>query len=115
MIVERVWVGNRLRNFNYVVACAQTGEALAIDPLDHRACLRVAQERGWEITQVLNTHEHKDHIGGNDRVVAATGAEVIAHHGAAIVGVDRRVGAGDVVHVGRTVELEPIRATRRPM
>ena len=29
MIVERVWVGNRLRNFNYVVACAETGEALA--------------------------------------------------------------------------------------
>lgn len=106
MIVERVWVGNRLRNFNYVVACAETGEALAIDPLDHRACLRIAQERGWDITQVLNTHEHKDHIGGNDRVVAATGAEVIAHQGAAIAGVDRRVGAGDVVRVGRTVELE---------
>ena len=25
MIVERVWVGNRLRNFNYVIACAETG------------------------------------------------------------------------------------------
>ena len=106
MIVERVWVGNRLRNFNYVVACAETGEALAIDPLDRRACLRIAQERGWDITQVLNTHEHKDHIAGNDRMVAATGAEVIAHQGAAIAGVDRRVGAGDVVRVGRTVELE---------
>jgi len=106
MIVERVWVGNRLRNYNYVVACEQTGEALLIDPLDHRACLRVARERGFDVTQVLNTHEHRDHTAGNDRVVAATGAEVIAHHAAAIAGVDRRVGAGDVVKVGATVELE---------
>ncbi len=105
MIVERVWVGNRLRNYNYLVACEETGEALAIDPLDHRACLRVARERGLDITMVLNTHEHADHTGGNDHVVAATGAEVIAHQAADIRGVDRRVGAGDVVRVGRTVEL----------
>ena len=96
MIVERVWVGNRLRNYNYLVACGQTGEALLIDPLDHRACLRLASERGYDVTQVLNTHEHGDHTGGNDRVVAATGAAVI----------DRRVGAGDVVKVGESVELE---------
>jgi hydroxyacylglutathione hydrolase len=106
MIVERVWVGNRLRNYNYLVACGETGEALAIDPLDHRACLRVARERGFDITQVLNTHEHADHTGGNHHVVAATGAEVIAHSAAQIAGVDRGVGAGDVVRVGRTVELK---------
>ena len=106
MIVERVWVGNRLRNYNYLVACDATGEALAIDPLDHRACLRVARARGFDVTQVLNTHEHADHIGGNQHLVAATGAEVIAHTLAKIPGVDRRVGAGDVVRVGKTVELE---------
>ncbi|MFN3243164.1 MAG: hydroxyacylglutathione hydrolase [Planctomycetota bacterium] len=106
MIVERVWVGNRLRNYNYVVACGETGEALAIDPLDHAACLRVAERRGFEITQVLNTHEHHDHIGGNRGIVAATGAKVLAHRDARIPGVDRGVGAGDVVRVGRTIELE---------
>jgi hydroxyacylglutathione hydrolase len=41
-------------------------------------------------------------------VVAATGAEVVAHHRAAgrIEGVDRGVGAGDVIKVGKRVELE---------
>lgn len=106
MIVERVWVGNRLRNYNYVVACAETGDALAIDPLDHRACLRIAEERGFKITQVLNTHEHHDHIGGNRGVVAATGATVVAHRDARIPGVDRGVGAGDVVKIGTSIELE---------
>ena len=34
MIVERIWMGNSLRNYNYLVACPETGEALAIDPLN---------------------------------------------------------------------------------
>ncbi len=108
MLVERIWTGNAYRNFNYLIACPETGEALAIDPLDHVKCLAVAKARGWQITQVLNTHEHHDHTGGNDAVIAATGAKLIAHHraGRSIPGVDRGVKAGDVVKVGKTVELE---------
>jgi len=108
MIVERIWTANAYRNFNYLIACPETGEALAIDPLDHQRCLATARARGWDITQILNTHEHHDHTGGNAAVVAATGAKVIAHHKAAgkIAGMDRGVQAGDVIKVGRTVELE---------
>jgi len=108
MIVEQVWTGNAYRNFNYVVACPETGDALAIDPLDFRKCLAVAQDRGWQITQVVNTHEHGDHIGGNKGIVAATGAKIIAHKnaGGRIPNVDRGVGAGDLIKVGRTVDLE---------
>jgi len=108
MIVEQVWTANAYRNFNYLVACPETGEALAIDPLDFRRCLAVAESRGWRITQVLNTHEHGDHTGGNKGLVAATGASVIAHSNAAgrIPGMDRGVGAGDVIRVGATVDLE---------
>jgi hydroxyacylglutathione hydrolase len=108
MIVERIWTGNAYRNYNYLVACPESGEALAIDPLDHEKCLQHAKVRGWQITQILNTHEHHDHTGGNAAVVAATGAKLIAHHraGASIKGVDRGVKAGDVIKVGRSVELE---------
>jgi hydroxyacylglutathione hydrolase len=108
MIIERIWTGNALRNFNYLVACPDTGEALAIDPVDSEKCLSTAKARGWHITQLLNTHEHADHTGGNAAVVAATGAKVIAHHraGSRIAGVDRGVKAGDVIKVGKRVELE---------
>ena len=108
MIVEQVWTGNAYRNFNYLVACGESGEALAIDPLDFRKCLDAAQERGWTITQILNTHEHADHTGGNTGVVNATGAKIIAHKdaGKRIPNMDRGVGAGDVIKVGKTVELE---------
>ena len=108
MIVEQIWTDNAYRNFNYLVACAETGEALAIDPLDHQKCLARAKEKGWEIRFVLNTHEHGDHIGGNDAMIAATGAKLLAHANAKdkIPGIDRGLSAGDVIRVGRTVELE---------
>lgn len=110
MIVEQLWTGNAWRNFNYLIACPESGEALAIDPLDHARCLAVAKDRGWTITQVLNTHEHPDHTGGNAPMVKATGAKVLAHAGARdrISGLDVGLSAGDVVKVGRTVELEAL-------
>ena len=64
MLVEQIWTGNAYRNFNYLIACEETGEALAVDPLDHEKCLAVAKNRGWEITQIVNTHEHGDHVAG---------------------------------------------------
>jgi hydroxyacylglutathione hydrolase len=107
MIIEQIWTGNRLRNFNYLIACPETGEAMAIDPLDHAKCLARAKERGWDITQVLNTHEHGDHTGGNGPVIDATGARLLAHHNASdrIQGMDRGLSAGDVVKIGKRVEL----------
>jgi hydroxyacylglutathione hydrolase len=108
MLVDRIWAANDLRNFHYLVACSQTGEALIVDPLDARQCLAAAKSQGFNITQILNTHEHEDHTAGNAAVVAATGAKVLAHAGAAgtIGGVDRGLKRGDVIRVGRTVELE---------
>jgi hydroxyacylglutathione hydrolase len=110
VIVEQIWTGNAYRNFNYLIACPESGEALAVDPLDHKKCLARAKERGWKITQILNTHEHGDHTGGNRAMIAATGARLLAHVNAAskIPGMDQGLSAGDVVKVGKTVELESL-------
>lgn len=107
MLVEQIWTGNAYRNFNYLIACSETGEALAVDPLDHAKCLAAAKEKGWTITQVANTHEHGDHTGGNGPMIEATGARLLAHAsaGARIAGVDVGLEAGDVVTVGRSVAL----------
>lgn len=110
MLVEQIWTGNALRNFNYLIACGETGEALAVDPLDHKKCLARAKALGWEITQVLNTHEHPDHTGGNTAIIAATGASLLAHAnaGKSIAGMDRGLRAGDIIRIGKTVELEAL-------
>ncbi len=110
MLVEQIWTGNSYRNFNYLIVCEETGEALAVDPLDHRKCLAAAKDKGWEITQIVNTHEHGDHTGGNAAMIAATNAQLLAHENATdrIPGIDRELVAGDVIEVGKTVELEAL-------
>ena len=110
MIVEQIYTDNAYRNFNYLIACGETGEAMAIDPLESELCLRTAKDKGWEITQVLNTHEHGDHTGGNEAVIAATGAKLLAHAGAggSIPGIDIGLKAGDKIKIGKTVELEAL-------
>jgi hydroxyacylglutathione hydrolase len=110
VIVKQIWTANAYRNFNYLIACPETGEALAVDPLDHKKCLAAAKDAGWTVTQILNTHEHGDHTGGNKAMVAATGAKLLAHANARdkIPGIDRGLDAGDVVRVGKTVELEAL-------
>ena len=47
MLVEQIWTANAGRNFNYLIACPETGEALAVDPLDAEKCLAAAKRRGW--------------------------------------------------------------------
>lgn len=110
MIVKQIWTGNNYRNFNYLIACGETGEALAIDPLDVAKCLAAARDEGWSITQILNTHEHHDHTGGNAAMVEKTGAKILAHKNAKdkIANVSRGLSAGDVIKVGKTVELEAL-------
>jgi hydroxyacylglutathione hydrolase len=105
--VERIWPDTRLRNYHYLVVCKRTGEALAIDPFDAQLMLDTARRHGWQITQILNTHHHQDHVAGNAAVRAATGARVLAHAGAAstIGGVDVGLNDGDVIRVG-SIELE---------
>jgi len=108
LIVEQIWTGNAYRNFNYLIVCPDTGEAMAVDPLDHEKCLAAADKNDWKITQILNTHEHGDHTGGNDAMIAATGAKLLAHSNAKakIPNMDRGLGAGDIIKIGNSVEME---------
>ena len=104
-MIEQIWIDNPWRNFNYLVACPETGEALAIDPLDSQRCLQIASSKGWEIRQVLNTHEHFDHIQGNADLIEATGAKLLAHHNAAgkIPDIDIPLQGNSLVKVGSSV------------
>lgn len=106
MLVEQIWTGNAYCNFHYLIACPETNHALVIDPLEYAQCLDLAKERGWTITQIVNTHEHGDHIGGNKPMLQATGAKLLAPAGAAIAGVDQHLSAGDTIQVGTSVVLQ---------
>ena len=108
LIVEQIWTANQFRNFNYLIVCPETGEAMAVDPLDYEQCLSISKNKGWEITKILNTHEHWDHIGGNESLIKATGAKLLAHQNAkdVIENIDVGLKAGDQIKIGSTVNLE---------
>tara|TARA_B100001939_G_scaffold348114_1_gene372758 strand:+ start:2101 stop:2892 length:792 start_codon:yes stop_codon:yes gene_type:complete len=108
VIVKQLYADNPIRNFHYLIACPETREALVIDPLDVDRCLNAAQKLGVKITQILNTHEHWDHIGGNEEMIEKTGARVLAHHGVGdkIAHLDQGLKAGDTVQVGNSVSLK---------
>ena len=69
MIVKQIYTYNNYRNFNYLIACPITREAVAIDPLAYDLVLKEASEEGLKIVAIINTHEHLDHIGGNDNII----------------------------------------------
>ena len=108
MIIKQLYTNSAYRNFNYLVACPKTRDAMVIDPLAVDLCLNTAQQNDWHITKILNTHEHWDHIGGNEAMKAATGAKILAHEAAVkqITGVDIPLQAQDVITVGTTVQLQ---------
>lgn len=105
MKVIRLYMNNRLCNFNYILGCEQTKQAIALDPLDAEAVLAASEAQGWNIKLIINTHEHHDHIEGNPGVQAATGAPIWAseHAIGKIPNVSRGLVAGEVIELGSMV------------
>ncbi len=89
-------------NYGFLLHDPASGETACIDTPDAAAYLREAGIKGWQITQIWNTHWHPDHAGGNEAIKAATGCTVTAPGGEnfPIFGVDRAVTQGDVVMLG---------------
>jgi hydroxyacylglutathione hydrolase len=87
-------------NYVWLIHNTDTGETAAVDPSVADPVLEAAAARGWTLTQVLNTHWHPDHTGGNQGIQAATGCTITAPAEAKRVShVDRVVGEGDQVTV----------------
>jgi len=90
-------------NYGFLIHDPETGDTACIDTPDADEILRQAEEAGWRISQIWNTHHHWDHAGGNLRVKGATGAFIIAPEAEKqrIEGIDRTVSDGETVRLGR--------------
>jgi len=88
-------------NYVWVLNDSASGETAAVDPSVDQAVLDAVAARGWRIGQVLNTHWHPDHVGGNAGIKAATGCTITAPAAEAsrIAGVDCDVAEGDRITV----------------
>ncbi|KQM18805.1 hydroxyacylglutathione hydrolase [Novosphingobium sp. Leaf2] len=89
-------------NYGFLLHDTDSGETVCIDTPDADEYLRQASRKGWQITQIWNTHWHPDHAGGNAAIKAITGCRVTAPAGdaAKIEGVDCEARHGDIVTIG---------------
>jgi glyoxylase-like metal-dependent hydrolase (beta-lactamase superfamily II) len=79
MIVESQAVGPFFKN-GYIAGCAQTREAVLIDPGDEvQSLLAFAEQRALTIRHILLTHAHIDHVTGVAAAKRALGVPVYLH------------------------------------
>jgi hydroxyacylglutathione hydrolase len=79
LILERLEVGPFAANC-YLVACAETKEAVIIDPgAEGRRIIKRVHDLGLKVKYIINTHAHIDHVGANAEVKEAFNAPVLVH------------------------------------
>jgi glyoxylase-like metal-dependent hydrolase (beta-lactamase superfamily II) len=84
---------------SYVVA--DGGEAVVIDPKwEIEDYLALADEHGFAITHILETHNHADHVSGHGRLAEATGATIRVPRDAGVEYAHEPFADGDVVEIG---------------
>jgi glyoxylase-like metal-dependent hydrolase (beta-lactamase superfamily II)/rhodanese-related sulfurtransferase len=89
---------------SYFIASRQSREAVVVDPeWEVGPYLALAGERGYRIAYVIDTHIHADHISGNRRLAAASGAEVCLHESADVRFPFRALRDGEDLQVGQLV------------
>lgn len=85
---------------SYVVA--SDGEAMVVDPSSEiDRYLDVASANGWQVTRVVDTHLHADHVSGARALASATGAVLQLSPGDSRRFAFSPLGNGDRVELGR--------------
>ncbi|MNS24746.1 Hydroxyacylglutathione hydrolase [compost metagenome] len=92
-------------NYGFLIRDEATGLVATVDTPDAEAILADLEASGWgRLDLILNTHWHPDHTGGNERLKAETGCEIVGPEEVRCAApLDRVVVDGDVVRLGETV------------
>ena len=100
MYVEQFFVDG-LGCASYLVGCEAQGVAAVVDPeRDVQRYLDVAQKRGLQITHIIETHLHADHVSGNTDLAERTGADIYIHSAAGAQFKHKPLADGDVLALG---------------
>lgn len=89
-------------NYVWLVHEPVSQETMVVDPAVADPVLAEADKRGWQITQIWNTHWHPDHTGGNAAIKEATGCRITGPEAEQerIPTLDNMVKEGDTVRLG---------------
>jgi hydroxyacylglutathione hydrolase len=87
---------------SYLIGCGQAGQAVIVDPGRDRVdeYVRLARRKGVQVTAILETHTHADHISGNRELAELTGAAIHLHRATPAVFEHEDVQDGDELRIG---------------
>lgn len=90
-------------NYGFLLKDIETNEVISIDSPDAEEIIKNANEHGFKISAVWNTHWHKDHAGGNQQIYDEMGAKCVGPHEVASHGflLHQTVKAGDEISFGK--------------
>ena len=90
-------------NYGFIIRDEATGKTGCVDTPDAEAILGELEQLGWGLDMILNTHWHPDHAGGNQKIKAATGCEIVGPQEVTrIAPLDRPLHDDDEVRLGAT-------------
>jgi hydroxyacylglutathione hydrolase len=97
MTLEIVQIPVLNDNYVYLAREPASGAVGVVDPAVHEPVLAELQRRGWNLTHILNTHHHPDHVGGNLKLKDATGCQIVGPKADAgrIPGIDVALADGE--------------------
>lgn len=89
-------------NYAFLAHDKATGDTALVDVPEAAPILAELDRRGWQLTHILITHHHLDHVQGIDAVLAAYPAKVVGASADAqrLPPLDFAVSEGDTVQIG---------------
>ncbi|EHR00030.1 hydroxyacylglutathione hydrolase [Bradyrhizobium sp. WSM471] len=89
-------------NFGYLIHDVETKATASIDAPEAGPIVRALEREGWQLTDILITHHHGDHVGGVAELKQKYNCRVVAPHDKTteIADVDLRVANAEIVKVG---------------
>ncbi|MCF6287756.1 MAG: hydroxyacylglutathione hydrolase [Proteobacteria bacterium] len=107
MQIHQLYTGSVLRNFTYFIELADK-TAYVIDPWDAEQTNKFLEHNNLQLIGIINTHEHWDHIQGNQQLVHLHNCEVWAHANGQgkIPGLSRVLRANELIHLTDSYTLQ---------
>lgn len=86
---------------SYCIGCPAAKAMMVVDPKrDIQDYLEISYQEGMNITHIVNTHLHADHISGDQELAAATGADIYINDGVEIDYPHKPIEHGDTLTLG---------------